>query len=100
MGALFGVGAALGLLGFPEVSSPPLAGEALARNAASAEANFATATSKICCVVWGFPNSVAPWSVSRLNGTPEQYASPISVCAKPLSASISARIGLVGSAAR
>jgi len=28
-GALFGVGAALGLLGFPEVSPPPLAGQAL-----------------------------------------------------------------------
>lgn len=28
-GALFGVGAALGLLGFPEVSLPPLAGQAL-----------------------------------------------------------------------
>ena len=29
MGALFGVGAALGLFGFPEVSPPPLAGQAL-----------------------------------------------------------------------
>ena len=29
MGALFGVGLALGLLGFPEVSPPPLAGQAL-----------------------------------------------------------------------
>ncbi len=29
MGALVGVGAALGLLGFPEISPPPLAGEAL-----------------------------------------------------------------------